>query len=160
MTKSQPLWQSLGHNLKQPSWALLWRGHEGHNIDMTAFVFVNLLWISFAKVFGDWEERNGQNVWSKWDKRVCLIKLFKEGMCSIWLLILVRHLYLSGMWSCEVSRMYTKNACLTEIDNTCSKYDYHFRFNNEHSLGDPYTYSMSMTIFGLIVHKMYNLIMH
>ena len=57
-------------------------------------------------------------------------------MCSIWCLVLNKHLYLSGVWLGVNLRLYTKNRHVSNMWQedwiTWSEFANHSRFNDEH----------------------------
>lgn len=53
-------------------------------------------------------------------------------ICLLWLLVLIVHLYLSGMWLYLAPRTDTKTHVLKKDRTMCSEYNNHSRFNNEH----------------------------
>ena len=75
----------------------------------------------------------------------------------MWLLLLIGHLYLSGMWFRAVPRMDVTDTCFTGNKVACSKYDNYFKFNSQHNSGKGglYDHLMSTRIITLIMNKFF-----
>ena len=76
-------------------------------------------------------------------------------MCFIWLLILDRYLYLSGMSFGVAPKMNTKMACIQKRSDCFLIYDNHIRFDSQHNWGNLYDHLMSMRVFILIMIKIF-----
>jgi hypothetical protein len=68
---------------------------------------------------------------------------------------LIRHLYLSGIWLNVAPRTDTIRHLFKRDWSTCSKYDIHSRFNNQHNGEDLYDHLMSTRIFTLMMNKIF-----
>ena len=65
--------------------------------------------------------------------------------CLNWSVILIGHLYLSGMWLAP--KTDAKKTCVRKRLNYVLKYDHHSKFNSQHNWGDLYDHLMSTRIF-------------
>ncbi len=68
-------------------------------------------------------------------------------------LIVIGHLFLSGMWLGVAPRTDTKKTCVQKRSDDVLKYDKECKRNTQRKWEEPMTYLMSMRILTLIMNK-------
>jgi hypothetical protein len=86
--------------------------------------------------------------------KVVLICYFKVDTINLVTYLIQTHVIEWYVVWCGSKNGYQKYMCLKKI-GVCSKYVNHFRLNSQHNWGDLYDHFMSMSIFNLMLNKIF-----